>query len=157
MALRRTLPFALLLALCSASGVMLAAPAAWAHGGRPWRPPEPVVVPAVSVSLQSAHGHALTTVRHRGQTFVAGERGERYEIVVTNNTARRVEVVVSVDGRDVVSGKLADFIVIDRDYLLGDAADLPDAHELAEWFRFLATACPECGVLDDALLTGPTL
>lgn len=117
MALRRTLPFAFLLALCSASGVMLAAPAAWAHGGRPWRPPEPVSVPAVSVSLQSADGHGLTAVRHRGQTFVAGERGDRYEIVVTNNTASRVEVVVSVDGRDVVSGKLGDFTK-NRGYVL---------------------------------------
>lgn len=80
-----------------------------AHGGRPWRPPTPVAAPAVSVSLQSEDGHALTSVRHRGQTFVAGERGERYEIVVTNNTAGRVEVVVSVDGRDVVSGKPGDF------------------------------------------------
>lgn len=38
-----------------------------------------------------------------------------------------------------------------------DAADLPDAHALTEWFRFLATACPECGVLDEAVLSGPTL
>ena len=37
-----------------------------------------------------------------------------------------------------------------------DAADLPDARALTEWFRFLATACPECGVLDEAVLTGPT-
>ena len=37
-----------------------------------------------------------------------------------------------------------------------DAGDLPDAHALTEWFRFLATACPECGVLDDPLLAGPT-
>ena len=37
-----------------------------------------------------------------------------------------------------------------------DAAHLPDADALEEWFRFLATACPECGVLDDPLLTGPT-
>ena len=37
-----------------------------------------------------------------------------------------------------------------------DAGDLPGAHGLAEWFRFLATACPECGVLDEALLAGPT-
>lgn len=37
-----------------------------------------------------------------------------------------------------------------------DAGDLPDPRELNEWFRFLATACPECGVLDDPLLTGPT-
>ena len=38
-----------------------------------------------------------------------------------------------------------------------DASDLPGAHALEEWFRFLATACPECGVLDDALIGGPTL
>ncbi len=38
-----------------------------------------------------------------------------------------------------------------------DVADLPDADALEEWFRFLATACPECGVIDDALIGGPTL
>lgn len=37
-----------------------------------------------------------------------------------------------------------------------DADALPDVHELSEWFRFLATACPECGVIDDPLLSGPT-
>lgn len=53
-------------------------------------------------------------------------------------------------------------LIIDRYgqvYAIHDAADasaLPDAHALEEWFRFLATACPECGVLDDPLLTGPT-
>ena len=30
-----------------------------------------------------------------------------------------------------------------------DVESLPDAHALEGWFRFLATACPECGVLDD--------
>jgi hypothetical protein len=30
-----------------------------------------------------------------------------------------------------------------------DAADLPSTGDLREWFKFLATACPECGVLDD--------
>ena len=37
-----------------------------------------------------------------------------------------------------------------------DADDLPGVGELSEWFRFLATACPECGVIDDPLLSGPT-
>lgn len=32
-----------------------------------------------------------------------------------------------------------------------DAADLPSSRELEEWFKFLATACPECGVIDDPL------
>lgn len=74
-------------------------------------------MPAVSVSLQSAHGHALPTVHHRGQTFVAGDRGDRYEIRVTNNSSDRIEVVVSVDGRDAVSGKLGDFTT-QRGYVL---------------------------------------
>jgi len=30
-----------------------------------------------------------------------------------------------------------------------DPSALPSADALAEWFRFLATACPECGVIDD--------
>lgn len=30
-----------------------------------------------------------------------------------------------------------------------EADRLPSASALVEWFRFLATACPECGVLDD--------
>ena len=53
-------------------------------------------------------------------------------------------------------------LVIDRYrqvYAVHDAVDadvLPTVHELSEWFRFLATACPECGVLDDPLLAGPT-
>lgn len=37
-----------------------------------------------------------------------------------------------------------------------DADDLPRPAELEEWFRFLATACPECGVIDDPVLSGPT-
>ena len=41
--------------------------------------------------------------------------------------------------------------------LLSRPADLGQKRdELSEWFRFLATACPECGVIDDPLLSGPT-
>ncbi|HEX2767585.1 MAG TPA: hypothetical protein VHR55_13220 [Candidatus Limnocylindria bacterium] len=53
-------------------------------------------------------------------------------------------------------------LVVDRYrqvYAVHDATEvdaLPDVDELSEWFRFLATACPECGVLDDPLLSGPT-
>ncbi len=36
------------------------------------------------------------------------------------------------------------------------ADQLPGAEELVEWFRFLSTACPECGVIDDPTLAGPT-
>ena len=70
------------------------------------------------------------------------------------------------DGRLVVAEpdgeKEHRLLVVDRYgqvYAVHDAADadqLPDAGALAEWFRFLATACPECGVIDDPLLAGPT-
>jgi hypothetical protein len=32
--------------------------------------------------------------------------------------------------------------------------ELPTAAELEEWFKFLATMCPECGVLDDPIGRG---
>lgn len=63
----------------------------------------------VTVSLESAGGMALPTVRHHGTTFVAGIPGERYMIRIANNTGDRLEVVVSVDGRDVLTGRLGDF------------------------------------------------
>jgi hypothetical protein len=39
---------------------------------------------------------------------------------------------------------------------VAEVSELPDADALEEWFRFLATACPECGVIDDPVLSGPT-
>ena len=46
---------------------------------------------------------------HEGETFVLGHLGDRYTIRVSNHTGRRVEAVVSVDGRDVIDGKPGDF------------------------------------------------
>lgn len=46
-------------------------------------------------------------------------------------------------------------VIVDRYgqvYDVSEAASttgLPDADAVTEWFRFLATACPECGVRDD--------
>lgn len=70
------------------------------------------------------------------------------------------------DGRLLVTPADAESIhrllIVDRYgqvYSVTDAADpagLPDAAELTEWFRFLATACPECGVLDDPIGRGWT-
>ncbi|MGC4091663.1 MAG: hypothetical protein QM756_28035 [Polyangiaceae bacterium] len=38
-----------------------------------------------------------------------GRAGERYAVRVENPTSDRIEVVVSVDGRDAVSGRVADY------------------------------------------------
>jgi hypothetical protein len=57
-----------------------------------------------SVELVDDDGRALPTFSHRGQIWVLGTLGERYGVRVRNGSARRVEVVISVDGRDAVSG-----------------------------------------------------
>jgi len=44
-----------------------------------------------------------------GGTYVLGQKGERYTLRVVNHTGRRVEAVLSVDGRDVVDGRAADY------------------------------------------------
>jgi hypothetical protein len=72
-----------------------------------WRPRPQA---AFSVTLQGEGGERLRTFQHRGQTFVLGEPGDRYAVRIHNPTARRVEAVVSVDGRDAVSGDSADFV-----------------------------------------------
>lgn len=62
------------------------------------------------MTLQGEGGERLRTFQHARQTFVLGEPGDRYAIRIHNPTARRVEAVVSVDGRDAVSGDSADFV-----------------------------------------------
>lgn len=52
-------------------------------------------------------GRPITVYWHRGQAFVAGAQGKRYEIRIHNDGPRRVEAVVSVDGRDVIDGRPA--------------------------------------------------
>jgi hypothetical protein len=54
-------------------------------------------------------GVPAPTFSHRGETYVLGQMGERYTLRVANRSARRIEAVVSVDGRDVMDGKPADF------------------------------------------------
>jgi hypothetical protein len=46
---------------------------------------------------------------HHGESYVMGQIGRRYTLRVWNRSARRVEAVVSVDGRDVIDGKPGDF------------------------------------------------
>lgn len=46
---------------------------------------------------------------HNGKFYVMGTQGDRYAIRVKNNTGRRVEVVVTVDGLDVIDGKPGSF------------------------------------------------
>jgi len=54
-------------------------------------------------------GQALRVWRHDGRLFVAGEPGDRYALRVTNHTGRRVLVVMSVDGVNVLTGATASY------------------------------------------------
>ena len=63
----------------------------------------------VSVIVEHPDGPQYPMVTHGGATFVAGEHGSRYTLRLVNRSARRIEAVVSVDGRDVVTGDPGDF------------------------------------------------
>jgi hypothetical protein len=90
-----------------------------------FRPPHPVhpVPQAYSVRLENELGASLRSFAHRGQTFVLGESGERFVIAITNPTAQRVEAVVSVDGRDAISGQPASWSR-HRGYIVAPGATL---------------------------------
>jgi hypothetical protein len=53
-------------------------------------------------------GVPAPTYAHRGETYVLGQLGSRYTLRVSNHSGRRIEAVVSVDGRDVIDGRPAD-------------------------------------------------
>ena len=65
--------------------------------------------PDYEVVLEDEFGNAMQKFQHRGQAFAMGRMGQRYNLRVWNHSGRRVEAVVTVDGRDVMSGQPGDF------------------------------------------------
>ncbi len=76
-----------------------------------------------TVSVTDDSGNTLRTFHKGGHTYVLGSYGQRYNIKIHNQTGQRVEAVISVDGRDVVSGRIGDF-VNERGYLIDAYATL---------------------------------
>jgi len=72
-------------------------------------PVPPQAQPLVSLSLVRPGGGMLPSYVHLGSLYFAGQQGERYDLQLTNNTGGRVEVVITVDGRDVISGELGNY------------------------------------------------
>jgi len=72
-------------------------------------------------------GQALRIWRHDGRLFVAGEPGDRYALRVTNHTDRRVLVVMSVDGVNILTGDTASY---DED---GYVFDPHESYEVTGW------------------------
>jgi hypothetical protein len=70
----------------------------------------------VDVSFQSGRS-ALPVFYHEEALYLLGEEGIEYQICLKNQAPVRIEAVLSVDGRDVVSGRPADYRT-DRGYVL---------------------------------------
>jgi len=84
---------------------------------RPWYLPY-----GVQVSILGEDGSVLPTADRSGRRYVLGEHGERYTIRIYNPSSRRVEVVVSVDGLDVIDGKPAS--LSKRGYVINPYGDV---------------------------------
>jgi hypothetical protein len=69
-----------------------------------------------SLEVVGEDGSPLPTFRAQGRAYVLGELGQRYTLRVRNESGRRIEVVGSVDGRDVVDGRPAS--IEKRGYLI---------------------------------------
>jgi hypothetical protein len=98
------LAFAVVLLCGLSAGRADAYQEAW--GGRPAYEVEVVV-----------DGRPVREYSHEGRNYVLGTLGARYALRVRNNTGRRVEVVATVDGLDVIDGKAGDY-VSKRGYIL---------------------------------------
>jgi hypothetical protein len=64
----------------------------------------------LKVSVRSSYGRYAQTFKHyiaQGRIIVIGQPGANYELVLTNLMANRVEVVASIDGLDVRTGRSA--------------------------------------------------
>jgi hypothetical protein len=62
-----------------------------------------------TVRLKDESGRFLSGFEASGKKFVVGAAGNRYTIVIQSHVPARLEVVVSVDGLDVLDGKAASF------------------------------------------------
>jgi hypothetical protein len=86
---------------------------------------------AYSVEVVDASGRALPTFGHRGRSYVLGTAGQRYLLRIRNGSDRRVEVVASVDGRDVMDGRPAS--LRKRGYVIAPYGELTiDGYRLSE-------------------------
>jgi hypothetical protein len=73
-----------------------------------WRGPrlreEPVVGGAITVSVRDENSEPLEAIHLANRTYVIGEQGQRYALVIQNHSSHRVEAVATVDGLDVMNG-----------------------------------------------------
>jgi hypothetical protein len=112
--------------------------AAW-HGGTPHFHDVSAVNGAITVSIRDAWGEPLDALHVGDRTYVVGQEGERYSIIIANHTSRRFEAVATVDGLDVMNGRTGSFG--NRGYVLMPRATLEidgfrQSEEQVAAFRF---------------------
>jgi hypothetical protein len=108
---------------------------------------------AYRLELVDEAGRVLPTWSHHGRTYTLGRKGERYLVRVRNQSGRRAEVVVSVDGRDVVDGRPASFAK--RGYLVEPGGEVTiDGYRLNDAavaaFRFSSVSASYASRMGDA-------
>ena len=63
------------------------------------------VMSRIEVIVEDENGKRLPGTRHKDQLYVAGSKNQRYNIKVRNKTGKRILVICTVDGRNVITGK----------------------------------------------------
>jgi hypothetical protein len=124
----------------------LAGITAMSGGARPQRSWPILAGPAgalVVVGLVDERGSFLPGVLISNRWFVVGEQGRRYAILVRNRSDLRLELVLSVDGLDVIDGRPAAFrkrgyIIEPRGRLRVDG--FRQSHDAVAAFRFGSVA-----------------
>ena len=76
----------------------------------------------ITVAVVDESGMPLEALSLGGRVYVVGAHGRRYSVLVTNQTGRRYEALLSVDGLDVLDGKSAS--VRKRGYVLAPYASI---------------------------------
>jgi hypothetical protein len=95
---------------------------AMASVNRSWSNSFAVAGGLVTVDLRDEGGRPYQGFASAGRSYVIGEVGHRYSIVLHNRTDFRFEVLLSVDGLDVMDGKSASFDK--RGYILDPHGEL---------------------------------
>lgn len=114
----RLLTLLALAAGCTTQGLPLAQGGASLSAAEgPWR-----------VQIVDGNSQTLPTYDQAPQTWVLGRSGQRYGVRVDNPTANRVEVIVTVDGRDAISGAPGSLSA--RGYIVE-----PHGHVMVDGFR----------------------
>lgn len=74
-------------------------------------------VGSVEIKVVDANQTALPNYYHQGQYYVMGRYNQRYMLRVINHSSERFELVMTVDGRDVINGSAGHYD--NRGYVVG--------------------------------------